>query len=534
MNTLTGTGGLVRLILRRDRALLPIWVLVVSLMPVGFVSATEQLYPTAAERLSYARTSGTNPTFLALYGPLYDPGLGGIIAQRSGFLPVIVALICAFTVVRHTRTEEEGGRRELLGATVLGRGAALAAALLVTALACLAVAVLLAAGMMSQGLPAAGSLAFGLQFAATGVLFAAVAGIAAQLTETAAAARGLSVAVLGAAFAVRLAADAGGAGNGLSWLGWLSPLGWTQRLRPYAEERWWTLALVAVVLLVLVWAAVRLAASRDLGAGLLPSRPGPATASPGLTRPFGLAWRLQSRTLYGWLAGFAALGLIYGAVAGGMQDMVRDNPGLRDVFTRMGGASGITDSYFASVMGILGLIASGYAVSAALKLRSEESALHAEAVLVAGVGRVRWAVGHLLFAVLGPAALLAVGGFAAGFVHGLDTGRVGAETLRVLGAAMAQLPAVWLIGALAVTLFGLVPRLAATVWAAVAAAVGITMFGAVVGLDQWALNLSPFTHVPKLGGAAFTATPLVVLAAAAAVLLAVGVAGFRRRDLAFG
>ncbi|WP_405150176.1 hypothetical protein OG589_16905 [Sphaerisporangium sp. NBC_01403] len=33
MNTLTGTGGLVRLALRRDRVLLPLWVLLPAVFP---------------------------------------------------------------------------------------------------------------------------------------------------------------------------------------------------------------------------------------------------------------------------------------------------------------------------------------------------------------------------------------------------------------------------------------------------------------------------------------------------------------------
>ncbi|MEV4671796.1 ABC transporter permease, partial [Actinomadura sp. NPDC049382] len=247
MTALTGTWGLMRLILRRDRFLLPAWVLWIAVIPLGFVGATDALYPEAADRLQYAHTTGTNPTFLALYGPMYGTDLGSIIAQRSGFIPVMIGLISALTVVRHTRTEEEAGRRELLGATVTGRGAGLAAALLVTMAANLVLGALLAAGLTAQGLPAAGSLAFGLQMAAAGCVFAAVAGVTAQLSESAGAARGTALAALGGAFAVRMAADVGGAGNSLTWLGWLSPLGWINRVRAYGEERWWTLALAVAL-----------------------------------------------------------------------------------------------------------------------------------------------------------------------------------------------------------------------------------------------------------------------------------------------
>lgn len=44
-------------------------------------------------------------------------------------------------------------------------------------------------------------------------------------------------------------------------------------------------------------------------------------------------------------------------------------------------------------------------------------------------------------------------------------------------------------------------------------------------------DLSPFNHVPKLPGGEVTATPLVWLVAGAATLVAVGLAGFRRRDI---
>jgi ABC-2 type transport system permease protein len=530
---LTGTWGLMRLILRRDRFLLPAWVFWIAVIPLSLVGATDALYPEAADRLQYAQTTGTNPTFLALYGPMYGTDLGSIIAQRAGFVPVVIGLISALTVIRHTRAEEEAGRRELLGATVTGRGAGLAAALLVTMAANLVLGALLAAGLTAQGLPAAGSLAFGLQMAAAGCVFAAVAGVTAQLSESAGAARGTALAALGTAFAVRMAADVGGAGNALTWLGWLSPLGWTGRVRAYGDERWWTLALAVAFAALLVAAAGALSARRDVGAGVLPPRLGRPDAPARLSGPVGLAWRLQSRALYGWLAGFLALGVVYGAVAGGVGEMADDNPDVAKIFTRLGGKSGIMDAYFASVMGMLGVFAAAYAVSATLRLRTEESGQRAEPLLATATGRLRWAASHLLFALLGPAAGMAVAGLAAGVSHGLDTGDPGREVPRVLGAAMAQLPAVWLVAALALALFGLVPGLtAAGAWTAIAVCAMVTLFGAALDLDQWALDVSPFTHIPKLPGASFEAAPLLWLVALAAVLAAAGLAGFRRRDLA--
>ncbi len=182
-------------------------------------------------------------------------------------------------------------------------------------------------------------------------------------------------------------------------------------------------------------------------------------------------------------------------------------------------------------MGILGLIAAAYAIQATLRLRVEESSLRAEPVLATVVGRLRWAGSHLVFSVLGPTVALAAAGLAAGLAHGLNTGHVGRELPRVLGAAMVQLPAVWLLAAIAVALFGLLPRLALAAWGALAVCLLFLLVGASVQLSQWLLDASPFTHIPKAPGAAVSATSLAWLAAVAAALAVAGLVGLRRRDI---
>ena len=102
---------------------------------------------------------------------------------------------------------------------------------------------------------------------------------------------------------------------------------------------------------------------------------------------------------------------------------------------------------------------------------------------------------------------------------------------RLLGAALVQLPAAWVLAGLGTALFGLAPRLAALAWAGLIACVVLLELGALFGLNQWIVDASPFAHVPKLPGTAFTATPLLWLTVVAAALAAAGLAGFRRRDI---
>jgi ABC-2 type transport system permease protein len=532
---MTGVGKLVRLILRRDRILLPLWVVILGVLPATYISSFKALFPTAVERQQYADISAHNAGFVALYGRLSGSSLGELTAWRAGFIPVMVALFTLLTVIRHTRTDEEAGRAELIGAGVVGRHAQLGAALIVAFAANAVMALILTGAMIGQGMPAAGSLAFGLEFGAAGWAFAGVAAIAAQLTSGARAARSIAILALGVAWILRLAGDISAIGNGaLSWLSWLSPIGWVQHIFPYGGDHWWPVILAILFTAAATWIGVALRARRDLGAGLLPDRPGPATAAPGLRSPVALAWRLHRGLLFGWLAGFAALGLVFGAVAQSTADLVNENASLRDVFARMGGAAALVDSYFASTAGLLGLIAAGYAVQATLRLREEETTGHAEMVLTSSVARLRWAASHLLFSLVAPAVVLAAAGLVEGLTYGAISGDVGGPLGRVLASTLAQLPAVWVLAGIAVLLFGILPRWATAAWGALAACVLLLLVGTTLQWNQWILDVSPFTHVPHLPGGHAEATPFVVLIAVAVILTAGGLAALRRRDIPVG
>ncbi|MBM7790461.1 ABC transporter permease [Tenggerimyces flavus] len=531
MNALVGTGKLVRLILRRDRFLLPIWILLFGLLPTTYISAITELYPTVAQQALYAQTAGANPTFLSLYGPIWSHDIGGIVTQRAGFLPIMIALISVLTVIRHTRTEEEAGRRELLGATVVGRHAGLAAALIVTVVANLLIAGIVFGAFVGQDMAVDGSLALGLEFAFAGILGAAIGGLGAQLTTGAGSARGFAIAVLGAFFVLRVAGDVGGESSSVSWLSWLSPMGWVQRVRPFGDEQWWTLALVGGLAVVLFIAAVAISARRDVAAGVFPPRLGPADAAPSLRSPVALAWRLHRTLLYSWAAAFAALGLVFGSVAASVQDLLEDSAQIKEMFERIGGGVDIVDVTLATTLGILGLIATGYAIQATLRMRAEETEGRAEPVLATHVGRLQWVASHVVFALLGPAVVLAVAGLTAGVTHGANVGNIGEQVPRVLAGALVQLPAVWVLVGLALLLFGLLPRIAAAVWGVFGLFVLLGQVGSFLGLEQWMLDASPYSHLPLLPGGEWTATPLLTLLGIALVLGAVGFVGFRRRDV---
>ena len=530
---LAGTGALTKLAFRRDRIMLPAWVYLITVLVATTAYSLKKLYPTAAARAQLVATGGGNPALRFLYGRLNGSSIGALTVWRYGVWAAIFgAPMTIFIVIRHTRGDEEAGRLELAGSTVVGRQAALTAGLLIAVTANVAIFVLLSIGLPATGLPASGSVLFAAAIGASGLAFTGIAAVAAQLAAGVRGARGICLGVLGAAFMLRAIGDSAGP-SGPSWLTWTSPLGWVELTRPFDGQRWWVLALPCAVLAAGVGAAYTLSARRDLGAGLLPDRPGRPDASGLLRGPLSLAFRLQRGVLAGWAAGMAFIFAASGAAAKGIGSLLGGSTQLRNEFTRLGGQAAITNAYLAALMLLAGLGAAGYATSAVLRLRAEETSGLAEPLLATAVGRIRWGLSHVVVAVFGAAVLLAVAGLATGLGYGLRAGSAGPQAARMIGAAMAQLPASLVIAGVAVTLVGLLPRACvAGAWTVLGAVVVIDLFGALLQLSHWLLDISPFTHVPRLPGGTASAAPLVWLSLVALAFSAVGLAALRRRDIA--
>jgi ABC-2 type transport system permease protein len=153
-------------------------------------------------------------------------------------------------------------------------------------------------------------------------------------------------------------------------------------------------------------------------------------------------------------------------------------------------------------------------------------------VLAGSVGRVRWGLSHLIVAVAGTALLLMLAGLATGLGYGLSVGGAGGATARMLGAAVAQFPAALVIVGVAMLALGAVPDACVAVgWTAVGLVVALNIFGQVLQLSHWVLDVSPFTHVPKLPGGTVGATALAWLCVVGVALCALGLAALRRRDV---
>jgi ABC-2 type transport system permease protein len=525
-SSFSGTLAMLRLYLRRDRVSMPLWVLLLSVpLATVYVGSIEKVYPTEAARAGFAASIMASPAQRALYGQVYSNSLGAVGIWKAGMFHVLIAVAVILTMIRHTRADEENGRTELVDSTAIGRYASLTAALLLSFGASIATGAIGAAGLLSTHVPAAGSLAFGTALACSGLVFTAVAAVTAQLSPSARFARGAAFAVLGTAFTLRAVGDAGD-----GTLSWLSPLGWSLQVKPYAGDRWWVLLLHLVTTGVLTALAYRLLAGRDVGAGLIAERPGPAVAAPALSNAFGLSWRLDRAAVLLWTVGLCLYGLLIGSVVHGIGDELGGSGVARDIVARMGGTSALEEAFIAVAFAMMGMVAAAFAVSLTLRLHQEESSQRAETVLAGAVSRTRWLASHLMTALAGSAVAMLASGVTAGIVYGVSAGDVSAKLPMVVGSAAVQLPAVWLLSAVTVFLFGVAPRLTPVAWGVLIGFVALYLIGSLAGFPQWLLDLEPFAHIPRIGGD-FTVVPLLWLLAIDVVLMILGVIAFRRRDL---
>ncbi|MEV0297538.1 ABC transporter permease [Nocardia sp. NPDC050710] len=524
----TGAGALLRFALRRERFTLPWWLLGLGLLLAFQSVASQRFYDTAAKLAQLRATVGANAAAVAMSGPtlLLDTIGGEIVFEIFAYLAIVVALMNMFLIGRHTRSDEETGRAELIRSARVGRRAPAAAALTLAGLADAAVVPVVSGVAIGTGLPVGGSLLLGVAVAGVGFSFAAVTTMAAQIFENPRSVYGSVTLAIAAAYVVRAVGDVG-----TGALSWLSPIGWGQRTYPFVADRWWPVLLFGAASAVFVVIAFALLERRDFGAGLLTYGSGRAHASWALGSPLGLVWRLQRGSFAAWCFGVFGLGAAYGSFAESIEQYLADNPEIAAWIP--GGAEDVVASYLALAVSITALLAAAYGITSVLRARAEETAGRAEALLAPPVSRTTWLASQVTMALAGSAAVSAVGGVGVGLAHSLAVGDP-TQLPRMIGAAFGYVPAVWLVVAVAAVGFGRVPGIVAPLaWTAFSYCAVALMFTDSFDLPAWFDAASPFAHTPRLPLEDLTAAPILTMLAILAAALLAAFTGFRRRDVGY-
>ncbi len=222
------------------------------------------------------------------------------------------------------------------------------------------------------------------------------------------------------------------------------------------------------------------------------------------------------------------MGIAYGSIGKDVGDLLGDSQLSKDIFAQGGGD--LVASFYSTTALMLALIGSSFAISSALRLRSEESLGRVEALLSTALPRRTWAASHFAVTVLGSVLVVASAGVGTGISYGLIIGD-SSQIWRLTAAALVHIPAVLILAGLTYVFVGFAPRLAVVSWVALVFCLVVMMFGEAFKLPNWVNDISPFRHTPLLPGADFRLVPILTELTVAAVLMFLAYAGLKRRDL---
>ena len=533
LGTLAGTGKLLRFQLRRTRLYLTGWF--AGLIGGTWLIATAfpNLYPTAEDRAQYALTVNT-PAMRSMTGPetyidAYASSTGAMFAHNMMlWTGALTAVMFILLVTRVTRADEETSRLEVIRSEPVGRRADLAAAILLATITAITLGLLIALSVAGiEGVELGGALLYGLTHAAIGLVFAGIAAVAAQLGAFSSSANGIAFAALGSSV---LFAAVGNAQD--NWATWLSPIGWSQLtfvMTP--EQRWWPLAVSAVVGLLAVWVAFTLVTHRDFGQGMLASRAGRARADASLSNIGTLTFRLTRGLMWAAVITMLLLGAAYGSILGSADEMLSSLSDQQRQVLDQGGSS-IEENFASTIAGIQGLFATLFGLLVVGRARKEETGGRGELLAAGAVPRSGWPGAYLPVALTTATVAVVVGGALLGLTGASSTGDSGFFG-KLFGASALQLPAVWVLTAFAFAAYAWLPRAGWLRWLAWIYAFVVAYYGQLLEMPGWLKALSPFDHIAKYPAADVEWLPIALLVLAAAAISALGYAGARRRDLHF-
>jgi ABC-2 type transport system permease protein len=526
--SLTGTRPLLVVSLREDARNIAPWVGGITALSASSVLAYAWIFTDPAQREQLAATLGTNPALSLIFGPARNLlTADGFNAWRAGMLGALFAgLMAILIVVRNSRANEDSGQAELIASGVIARQSRLAVAVLMAVIASVAAGIVCFLVTIACGGGATPTLILSATFAASGLMFAGVAAVAAQLGADARTASTIAIGSLGVLFMLRGYIDASGSSD---WGTWLTPFGWLEATRPATEANAWPLLLFLGFATVLVLGAFVLQGRRDFGQGLLAQRAGPATA--GLAgNVWGLAVKLNRGSLVSWLIGFAALGLVFGNLATSIGNLVAHNPAFRQILASGAiDAAHLTFAFLVTILEIIAIIAAVMGVQIVLRVYAEETDYRVEPLLAGSLRRVTYLASNALIALVGVAFALLVAGTTLGLVASARDKTI--STADVVWQSVVTIPAVWALVGLALAAVGAAPRLRMAAWLGIVATFGLTILGPTFKAPEWAMSFSPLHHVPNVIAPSPDWTGLAWVSAFAVVFLAVGFVGYTRRDI---
>jgi ABC-2 type transport system permease protein len=513
-NLFAGTPQLMRFILRKERVATAIWLGVLFALTLFVAAAYGAM---EAEGLA---DLWANPAVIAMMGPIFgEANMASMYASSMILVLVItVAIMNIFFVIRNTRAEEEKSLGEVVRSLPIGRLANLAAVLSFAALMNLAVSILLCVAL-APFYGFVGAVIFGLATGVSGVLFAAIAAVFANLSSSKGGAIGMSIGLVLLFYMLRAIGDVSA-----EVLSFISPFGLAARTQPFAGNIIWPLFVLLGLSIIFAILAFYLNSIRDFGRGILNSKAGRREGSYLMRSPEGLLFKLTRRTMIFWAIGLLALGASYGSVMGQAQSF------LETIQTMMPSVTDVR-MFIVMITMITALVSVIPSMAFILRIGGEEKNGRYEQIFAGSVSRHRMMSAHLTFALVQSFLMM----FAAMFGLWAASYAVMSTPIpfgEMFGAFMVYLPAAWVMIGLSALVVSLTPKRASLImYAYFGLSFAILYLGPMAGLPEAITYITPFGLIPQIPVDTVNPWTLVGLVAASIALIVGSYFLYRKRDL---
>lgn len=524
-NTLAGYGKYLRFTIKHNLVRYLVWIAVVVFL-IAYVGVYyKSMFDTQAKLDEFAAV-GATAGMVAMIGKISCMAtIGGAVWTKIWmFTALTLGIGMVFQVTKGARADEENGRTELFRSRPFGIHSTLASVVSGALLLCLAIGILTALASIALKLDPAGagitgSIIFGLSVAAIGWLGVGIGALTNQLSASASLANSSGSIIIMVFYCMRMIGDMGSNDT----LTWLSPIGWGEKMEPWAYNRGWLIIPFMMLTAALIAAAFFIESRRDYGSGVLKDKKGKSEATPLMHRSWGLILHIYKGSIIGWSIGIVIAGLMFGSVANSMLDLFAD----ADVPMLKG--SGI-EALMGLLLCFIGLVSVVLPMLIMTGLRSDEAKGLLEAQLSGGISRNRMILERFIVGTAVTALLLVLGGASFGVSYGAvanDMSQVGKLAID----ALIYLPGIMAITSVVVLLFGLIPRATIPVtWFIYGMMYFAVLLSDALKVPQWVLNIMPFIGTPRIPYQDFNASVFGYLAAAV-VFVVIGMIGLRNRDV---
>jgi len=524
-NTLAGFGKYFRFTLRHNLVRYLVWIAVIVFL-IAYVGVYyKSMFDTQAKLDEFAAV-GATAGMVAMIGKISCMAtIGGAVWTKIWMFSVLTLGIgMVFQVTKGARADEENGRTELFRSRPFGIHSTLASVVSGALLLCAVIGIFTALASIAlkldpPGAGVAGSLIFGLSVTAIGWLGVGIGALTNQLSASASIANSTGSIIIMALYCMRMIGDMGSNDT----LTWLSPIGWGEKMEPWAYNRGWLIIPFIILTAALIAVALVIESRRDYGSGVLKDKKGKSEATPLMRRSWGLILHIYKGSIISWSVGIVIAGLMFGSVANSMLSL------FADANVPMLKGTGI-DALMGLLLCFIGLVSVVLPMLIMTGLRSDEAKGLLESQLAGGISRNRMILERFIVGTVATALLLVLGGASFGLSYGAvanDMSQVGKLAID----ALIYLPGIMAITSVVVLLFGLIPRATIPVtWFIYGMMYFAVLLSDALKLPQWVLNIMPFIGTPRVPYQDFNASVFGYLAAAI-VFVAIGMIGLRNRDV---